>query len=556
MDSSASRFIAALLAQTPGSRILESNPGRTTVSLALLPLKQTVVVLQAADPTQLSAQVKQAVDAATLGVPLHVVVINPGGLDVAPVLEEQVRPALLQVKAMAAVNWVPGQAPVAVRNKLLPQLVAAATLAGSTASLSFEEMKEMSHREADVVLGFQAAVMQRKPVVSWAIAAVCVAIFALQMLWGEGQPVIAAARMGAEIPNRVLAGEWWRLFSVMLLHGNIFHLVMNMLAMLSFGPFLERLMGSSRYLVLYVVAGLGGSLLSLTRGGDTIGVGASGGIWGLMVAGAVVVTWPRGLMPASLALQLRQRAWLPVGINLIYSLQPGIDMLAHVGGGLAGGLLVLWLTRGASGNEPMKPTEASGPMEQRGNKGFSLAAGAVALLLTSSMGIALVQGKPWELSSPWELAPVKLDQTGIALNMPEGLGLAHEAGSLVWHFGELNSTGVEFIVQLTPPFGEEVDLSHPLEELVAELHEAEPGLHYTQKPKITKLPSGREVVFAALAPDNKEDVRFLWQWWAFEDRRWVMVLGNALNTTRHERRAQMEQIADSIASANPSPDAQ
>lgn len=540
MDSSASRFIAALLSQTPGSQVLESAPGRTTISLALLPLKQTVVVLEAADPTQLSAQVKLAVDSAAKGVPLHVVVVNPGGLEVAPVLQEHIRPAMLQLKPMAAVSWIPGQAPVSVRNNLLPQFAAAAKLANSTATLSLEEMKEMSHREADVVSGFQAAVMQRKPLVSWTIAVVCVVVFALQMFWGEGQPVIAAARMGAEIPNRVFAGEWWRLFSVMLLHGNIFHLVMNMLAMLSFGPFLERLMGSSRYLVLFVVAGLGGSLLSLTRGGDTIGVGASGGIWGLMVAGAVAVTWPRGLLPASLALQMRQRAWVPVGINLMYSLQPGIDMLAHVGGGIAGGLLVLGLTRGAGGNEPMKRSKA-----------FSLAAAAVALLLTASMGIALAQGKPWELSGPWKLAPVKLDQTGIAMNMPEGLGLAHEAGSLVWHFGELNSTGVEFIVQLTPPFGEEVDVSHPLEDLVAEVQEAEAGLHFTQKPKIIKLPSGREVVFAAMEPDNKDDVRFLWQWWAFQDRRWVMVLGNALNTTRHERRAQMEQIADSIASAAP-----
>lgn len=539
MDSSSSRFVAALLSQNPGSEVVESTPVLTQVSLALVPVKQVVVVLEATHPAVLAEQVKHVVAAAAkTELPLHLVVVNPRGLEVADVLKEHIRPAMLQMKATAAVTWVPGEAPVAVRNNLLPQLAAAAKLANSNVPLSLESVTEASHREADVVRGFLASVMSRKPVVSWAIAVVCVALFGLQWLWGDGQPVMAAARMGAEIPNRVLAGEWWRLFSVMLLHANFFHLLMNMMAMLSFGPFLERLMGSGRYLLLFVLAGLGGSLLSLTRGGDGIGVGASGGIWGLMVAGAVVVTWPRGLLPASLAHQMRQRAWLPVGINLMYSLQPGIDMLAHVGGGIAGGLLVLALTRGAVPNETLKPSKL-----------FNLAAAAVALLLAASMGIALVQGKPWTLSGPWTLAEVKLEDAGVRLSVPEGMDLKHEPGSLVWHFGALNEAGAEFIVQATAPIEPEADLTNALDELLAENLKAAEGLHYTQKPKVVTLPSGRQVVFAALAPDQKDDVRFLWQWWSMEkNRRWVMVLANALNSTSAERKRQLEAVADSVVS--------
>lgn len=209
------------------------------------------------------------------------------------------------------------------------------------------------------------------------------AIFALQLYWGAGNPVASASRMGALIPTRVLAGEWWRLFSVMLLHGSLIHLGLNMMALLSFGPFLERLIGSARYLVLFVISGLGGSLLSLSRGGDVIGVGASGGIWGLMVAGAVVVTWPRGLLPTELAHQLRQRAWTPVAINLIYSLQPGIDMRAHIGGGLVGGLLMYTL---AGERGPLKNTPP-----------FLVAAVVTAGVLVVSFAIALLQGQPWSL---------------------------------------------------------------------------------------------------------------------------------------------------------------
>ena len=381
---------------------------------------------------------------------------------------------------------------------------------------------------------FVAALMQRKPVISWAIAAVCVALFGLQMLWGEGLPVLVASRMGAEIPSRVLAGEWWRLFSVMLLHANFFHLLMNMLAMLSFGPFLERLMGSGRYLLLFVLAGLGGSLLSLTRGGDGIGVGASGGIWGLMVAGAVAVTWPRGLLPSSLAMQMRQRAWGPVAINLVYSLQPGIDMLAHVGGGLTGGLLVLALTRGAVANEPLRPSRF-----------FNVAALGVGLLLAASMGIALTQGRPWELSSPWKLEPVALEGTGVTLSVPEAMKLKHEKN--LWHFGDLNELGAELIVFVAEPLAEDEDLSRQLDDLVPELKTPEAGFHYAQAPKRTRLPSGREVVFSELVPDDKKDVRFLWQWWILgENRRWVHLIANALNTTSAARKQQLEAIADSV----------
>ena len=533
MDSSASRFVAALLSQTPGSEATTS-PGGTTLSMALVPVKQVVVVLEASEhQVQMKEQVKQAVATAKLGVPLHVVIVNRREIDVTDALKENI--SLVQMKAITGWNWVPGKDAVCVRGPTLPQVISGAKLANSSASLSLEAMKEVSHREAYTVREFQAALMQRKPVVSWALAAVCVATFTLQMQWGDSQPVMAAAAMGALIPTRVLEGEWWRLFAVMLLHANFIHLLMNMMATLSFGPFLERLMGSGRYLLLFVLSGLGGSLLSLTRGGEGIGVGASGGVWGLMVAGAVAVTWPRGLLPYSLAMQMKQRAWVPVGINLMYSLQPGIDIRAHLGGGIAGALLVLGLTRGAVPNELLKPSRA-----------LNLAAVGVGLLLAASMGISVMKGKPWELTGPWKLARVTLEGTGVSVMVPSSMTVRHEANTTLWHFGELNSTGAEFIVQVLAPLKEDLDVSHALEELVTENEKAADGLHYTQKPKIVKLPSGREVVKAEMAPDDKDDVRYLHQWWSMEGHRWVLVLANVLNSTSPERHQQLEVVADSV----------
>lgn len=394
----------------------------------------------------------------------------------------------------------------------------------------------MSAHEGAVVDRFASELGRRHSVISWAVASLCVAMFALQMYWGAGQPIVPAARMGAEIPSRVLAGEWWRLFSVMLLHGNLLHLAFNMMALLSFGPFLERLIGSGRYLTLYVLSGVGGSLLSLTRGGDGIGVGASGGVWGLMVAGAVVATWPRQLIPSALATGLRQRAWTPVFINLLYSLQPGIDMLAHVGGGLAGGVLVWLLTARAE----------QGPL--RRSVPFGVLGGLVGALLLSATGLAFAEGKPWQLISSWTMKRVELEGAeGLSLKVPEHFELLHEANSPQWRWGNLNTDGAELFV-MADTFSEPVEEEEALAVLLEEAQKPMEGFHFLSAPSRKTLPSGRVTYFAALKPNDVEDVRFLWQWW-FVDRNLhtVLFLVNALDSTSAERRAQLEAMADSFA---------
>jgi rhomboid protease GluP len=539
MSPSSSRFIAALLSGTPGSEVTEVASGLTIVHLAT-PIRQMVAVLEATDSTaQLRAQLDALAQEAQRGVPLQLMLVNPANVDVMSGLAELLEAPPLKGKFMSAATWVPGLGPIGWRTLVIPPIAKAATLANSDADLSLPALMDASHQEANVVRSFQAQVMSRRPVISYAIAAVCVALFALQWVWGDGEPIVAAARMGAEVPTRVMAGEWWRLFSVMLLHGNVLHLVLNMMAMLSFGPFLERLLGSSRYLILYVLSGLGGSLLSLTRGGDGIGVGASGGIWGLMVAGAVVVTWRRTLLPASVALLMRRRAWAPVAINLAYSFQPGIDMLAHVGGGVVGGLLVLALTW---------PRAAVPPGPLQSSPALKVAALAVGLVLTGSMGLALRDGQPWNLSAPWTLRRLTLEGTGVSVLVPERMDVEHAPQSLEWKFGDLNAVGVELFVMVTEPVSPDADLSHPLQDMLAEMEKPLDGFHYRQAPKVVKLDSGREAVFADLVPDAKDDARFLWQWWSFEEgNRWVRVLANALNSTSAERKQQLRAIANSVS---------
>lgn len=113
--------------------------------------------------------------------------------------------------------------------------------------------------------------------------------------------------LGANNRRLVLEqGQWWRLFSSLFLHFGPMHLAMNMVSLFSVGTFLERLAGSWRFLLIYLVSGLAGSLAGLMNQPDLVMDGAvyylpSGG-----ASGAVL-----GLVGALLALHWRRPAGFP-----------------------------------------------------------------------------------------------------------------------------------------------------------------------------------------------------------------------------------------------------
>ena len=126
-------------------------------------------------------------------------------------------------------------------------------------------------------------------------------------------------------------GEDWRLITSAFLHIGPLHLAINMLALLLFGSELERAFGRWRYLAVYLLSAIGGSVAIELFGNPNQAVaGASGAIWGLMGAFGVLAGTQRG--------DVRGVAVLLV-VNLAFSvLVPGISLLGHLGG-LVGGLL-------------------------------------------------------------------------------------------------------------------------------------------------------------------------------------------------------------------------
>jgi rhomboid protease GluP len=185
-------------------------------------------------------------------------------------------------------------------------------------------------------------------------------------------------RAGAAYPTAYLDGAYWTLFTPTFLHIGLLHAGLNAWFLYASAPRVERILGSAATLVVFLSGAFVGEIVSALVG-RSVSAGASGGAWGLLVAELMLVLIPalRGGLPAPAtvgqSLQL-------VGLNAFISLLPGVDGLAHLGGGIGGALAVglVWLA----------------PRSARwlALTGFVVHAGALAL--------ALRVGRPWALDEP------------------------------------------------------------------------------------------------------------------------------------------------------------
>jgi rhomboid protease GluP len=142
----------------------------------------------------------------------------------------------------------------------------------------------------------------------------------------------------------LLFGQTWRLFTSMFLHANILHIAFNMLALYNLGIGLERLLGHGRFLTVYLLSGLGGSVFSvLFNEPRVLSVGASGAVFGLM-GGLMAYFWLNRHVMGDVSRVLRQLVFYLL-LNLAIGLTPGsgIDNAAHIGGFLVGALLTAWI---------------------------------------------------------------------------------------------------------------------------------------------------------------------------------------------------------------------
>ncbi len=150
--------------------------------------------------------------------------------------------------------------------------------------------------------------------------------------------------------------RWWQFLTHMFMHGNFMHIFFNMWSLIVFGPMLERLWGSKKFLIFYFVCGLGAALchelVLLTQPLSNIPtVGASGAIYGLLLGfGMLYPNYVLTLVFPPVSLKAKWFVAIFAGIELLTGVlgtHDGVAHFAHLGGMLFGLILILiWKKKG------------------------------------------------------------------------------------------------------------------------------------------------------------------------------------------------------------------
>ncbi len=198
--------------------------------------------------------------------------------------------------------------------------------------------------------------MRQKPeaVSTAALIVINIAVFFFLSLFGDTEDAAFMFQHGAMYEPTVTQGhEFYRIFTSMFLHFGISHLVNNMVLLGALGWNLELEIGKIRLLIIYLISGIGGNLLSLYREIATetyaVSAGASGAIFGLMGALFYVVAANRGRLG-----RLSGRGMLVmVMLSLYFGLtSSGVDNWAHIGGLISGFVMAVILYRGKNADGP------------------------------------------------------------------------------------------------------------------------------------------------------------------------------------------------------------
>jgi len=125
---------------------------------------------------------------------------------------------------------------------------------------------------------------------------------------------------------------WWQPFTAMFVHVNIIHIAFNTYFLLVMGSQLERILGPKRVVLVYVLSGLAGNLLTLVLASpNVVSAGASGALFG--IAGALITI--TGVVGGNMQMALMNAFVL----FLINSFLPGVNAYAHLGGLIVGMLI-------------------------------------------------------------------------------------------------------------------------------------------------------------------------------------------------------------------------
>ncbi len=158
--------------------------------------------------------------------------------------------------------------------------------------------------------------------------------------WG-GIDTIVLVRLGAKFGPYMVQGEWWRLVTAMFLHAGLLHIGFNLWCLFDLGPTVESLFSTQKFIVLYLVTGIAGFILSLGWSPLGISIGASGSVLGL-IGVLIGASFHHG----RLGQDYRSQLWRWVIYIFIFGLFFSVDNAAHIGGLATGAALGYFVPQG------------------------------------------------------------------------------------------------------------------------------------------------------------------------------------------------------------------
>jgi membrane associated rhomboid family serine protease len=201
-----------------------------------------------------------------------------------------------------------------------------------------ESRQSMPRTRPAVVTAVRRATGTDAPVVTYAIMALCVLVFIAEAATG-----LLTSRTGSVVYSALAyyppltVVQPWRMVTSLFVHASVLHILFNMFSLFILGTQVEAMIGRVRFLVLFLLAGIGGSVAVLLLAPGVVVVGASGAIFGLFGAYFIIA---RHL--GANATQLIIVIAINLGIGFVV---PGIAWQAHVGGLIIGALVALVFVR-------------------------------------------------------------------------------------------------------------------------------------------------------------------------------------------------------------------
>jgi rhomboid protease GluP len=175
---------------------------------------------------------------------------------------------------------------------------------------------------------------KRKQAMTIIILVLTVLVYVIQLITQKVFQVDIPLNIFALIPEMIYKGQFWRFITVVLVHGSILHIGLNMLAFFTLGRSLERFYGPWRILIIYLLGAIGGSLFHFYFSNQVAG-GAATGIFALAAAQLVLFLRNRFLWGQENRRYLYNFLGI-LAINLVINLFPGLGGFSMIGGFLAG----------------------------------------------------------------------------------------------------------------------------------------------------------------------------------------------------------------------------